>query len=97
MDHTKLTVQPFQAHILGPYSNYLKIKAKSNNPIDIWVVPSKKDADLIMEGGNFRYNSQMSKQRVTEHSISGDVPSGTQVVFTNRSSSPATVEVWINS
>ncbi|MFO7968388.1 MAG: hypothetical protein R6U44_12410 [Archaeoglobaceae archaeon] len=95
MEHTKLIVQPFHAQILGPYSNYLKLKAKTDYPVDIWVVPSKKDADLIMEGGNFRYSSYMSKQRTTEHSISGNVSSGTQIVFTNRSNSPVTVEVWI--
>lgn len=97
MEHTKLTVQPFRAQILGPYSNYLKLTAKSNSPVDIWVVPSKKDAELIMEGGNFRYSSHMSKQRTTEHSISGYVSSGTQVVFTNRSNSQVTVEVWVDS
>lgn len=97
MEHTKLVIQPFHAQILGPYSNHLKLTAKSHYPVDIWVVPSKKDADLIMEGGNFRYNSQMSKQRATEHSISGHVSSGTQVVFTNRSNNPVTVEVWVDS
>ncbi|MFP3909987.1 MAG: hypothetical protein ACLFVX_09015 [Archaeoglobaceae archaeon] len=96
MEHTQLIVQPFRAQVMGPYSNYLKLTAKSNYPVDIWVVPSKKDADQIMEGGNFSYNSSMSKQRITEHSTSGYVSSGTRIVFANRSNSPITVEVWID-
>lgn len=96
MEHTNLVIQPFHAQILGPYSNYLKLTAKSNYPVDIWVVPSKKDADLVMEGGNFRHNSNMSKQGAIEHTISERVSSGTQVVLTNRSNNPVNVEVWVD-
>lgn len=96
MEHKKLTVQPFHAQILGPYSNQLSLRIKSNYPLDVWVVPSLKDAELIMEGGNFRYNSLMSKQRATDFSTSGQVSTGTQVVLTNRSNNPITAEVWIN-
>lgn len=90
-----MTIQPFHAQTLGPYSHQLQFKVKSNHIIDIWVVPSKKDAELVMEGGSFSYDPHMSKQRTTDHSASGNVPSGTRIVFANRGDTPASVELWL--
>ncbi|MFO7966764.1 MAG: hypothetical protein R6U44_04115 [Archaeoglobaceae archaeon] len=95
MEYKKLTIQPFHAQMLGPYSNHLQFTAKSDYIIDIWVVPSKKDAELVMESGSFNYDARMSKQRVTEHSTSGSVPSGTWIVLANRAHTSASIEIWI--
>lgn len=90
-----MTLQPFRARMLGPYSGQLQFKVKSGNQIDIWVVPSKKDAELVMEGGKFNYDSCMSKQRAIDHSVSGSVPSGTWIVLANRGNAPISIEIWI--
>lgn len=91
---TRLTIDPFSAEVFSCFGYYLNLRVKSDHPVDVWVVPSKGDADLITEGGNFRYYSNMSRQSTTSYSTAGRISLGSQVVFTNRNSFRVNVEVW---
>ncbi len=91
---TRLSIDPFSAEVFSCFGYHLRLNVKSDYPIDVWVVPSRGDADLIMEGGNFRYYSNMSTQRTTSFSASGSVSPGSMVVFANRNSFRVNLEVW---
>lgn len=91
---TRLSIDPFSAETFNCFGYHLSLNVKSDYPVDVWVVPSKGDADLITEGGNFRYYSNMSRQKTTRLSVSGSVSPGSQVVFANRNSFRVNLEVW---
>lgn len=93
--HTNLVVPPFRVEVFTSMVSYqLNLRVKSDFPIDVWVVPSKEDVNMITEGEDFSYDPQMSKRGITNFSASGYFEKGTQIVLANRSEHPAKVEFW---
>lgn len=92
-EEANLFIQPFQAEVFTYSKGFLDLKLESSHYIDFWVVPSQEDVDMVLEGGDFDYNSKLSKKRTTEHSATGYVSPGSFVVFANRSAHLITVKI----
>ncbi|MFO7968029.1 MAG: hypothetical protein R6U44_10575 [Archaeoglobaceae archaeon] len=92
-EEADLFIQPFQAEVFTYSKDYLNLKLESSHHIDFWVVPSQQDVDMILEGGDFDYNSELSKQKIREHTATGYVSPGSFVVFANRTAHLATVKL----
>lgn len=96
--HTNLVVPPSHLEsFTSMFSYQINLRVKSDSPIDVWVVPSKKDVNTIIEGGDFSYNPEMSKQGTTYFSASGYIKPGAQVVLANRSDHTAKIEFWVEN
>lgn len=92
-EEKSLFIHPFQAEVFTYSEGFLDLKLKSSHHIDFWVVPSQEDVNMILEGGDFDYNSKLSKERTRKHSVAGYVPPGSFVVFANRSAHLITVKL----
>ncbi|MFP3946275.1 MAG: hypothetical protein ACLFVI_05170 [Archaeoglobaceae archaeon] len=92
-EEADIFIQPFQAEVFTYSQDFLDLKLRSSHHIDFWVVPSQEDVDKILEGGDFDYNSKLSKQRTRDHSATGYISPGSFVVFANRSAHLATVKI----
>lgn len=71
----------------------LQFEIQSNNPVDVYVVPSEADFKLLQDGKEFRYYPLLSRQSILHYQAEGVVLATSYIIIFNSGDSDAIVSL----